>query len=175
MDPRPLTMSASYLATVRGLRELHRFNVPGLRDSPEADAVRDATDVPWPALTEVEKRRISGLSEDLYALTDPPQSTPREMNPQVQSRLVDVYQARQRGEWDRTLELLRRWAAYVEPSVLSYLRGSTWLGAGDPETAAIFLELAAGEWQLSGDLPQHIKPIRPDRGIPARGRDPHDP
>jgi tetratricopeptide (TPR) repeat protein len=143
MNPRPLTTSANYLATVRGLRELHRLTVAGRQDSPEADAVRDATDVPWQAFTEVEKRRIGGLSEDLHAITDPQQVAPRELNPQVQSRLVDVDEARQRGEWDRALEILRHWAASIEPSVLSYLRGFTWLGAGDPETAALFFEHAS--------------------------------
>lgn len=143
MNPRPLTMSANYLATVRGLRELHRLAVTGRQDSPEADAVRDATDAPWEALTESEKRRISGLSEDLYSITDPRETSPREMNPQVQTRLVDVYQARQSGEWDRAFELLRRWAAYIEPSVLSYLRGRTWLEAGDAETAVLFFEDAS--------------------------------
>jgi hypothetical protein len=143
MNPQPLTMSANYLAVVRGLHELHRLAIAGRQDSLEADAVRDATDVPWQALTEVEKRRLSGLSEDLYSITDQPQATPREIDPQAQSRLVEAYQARQRGEWDRALELLRRWARYIEPSILSYLRGSTWLGAGDPQTAAAFFEHAS--------------------------------
>lgn len=70
MDPRPLTLSANYLAVVRGLRELHRLTVAGLQDSPEADAVRDVTDAPWQALTEMEKERIGELSEDLYSITD---------------------------------------------------------------------------------------------------------
>ncbi len=143
MNPRPLTMSANYLAVVRGLRELHRLAVAGHQDSPEADAVRDATDGPWQALTDVEKRRLSGLSEDLYSITDPPQVAPYEMTPQVQSRLVEADQARHRGEWDRALEILRHWAASIEPSVLGYLRGFTWLGAGDFETAAIFFERAS--------------------------------
>src|SRR5947209_7590910 len=143
MSPRPLTMSANYSVTVRGLRELHRLTVAGHQDSPEADAVRDVTDAPWEALTEVEKRRISGLSEDLYSITDPTPVAQRETNPQVQARLVEVNEARQRGEWDRAFELLRRWAAYIEPPVLSYLRGTTWLAAGDPETAALFLEHAS--------------------------------
>ena len=143
MDPRPLAMSASYLAIVRGLRELHRLTVAGRQDSPEAVAVRDAADGPWRAPTEVEKKRIGGLSEDLYSITDPPQSSSPEMTPQVQSRLVEVEQARQRGEWDRALEILRHWAASIDPAVLSYLRGFTWLGAGDPETAALFFEHAS--------------------------------
>jgi tetratricopeptide (TPR) repeat protein len=143
MNARPLTMSASYLAVVRGLHELHRLTVAGRQDSPEADVVRDATDVPWQALTEVEKKRLSGLSEDLYSITDPPRSLARDLDPRVQARLIDVDQARHRGEWDRALDLLRRWAASIEPSVLSYLRGFTWLEAGDPETAALFFEHAS--------------------------------
>ena len=122
--------------------------------------MRDATDVPWQALTEVEKKRIGGLSEDLYSITDPPQVAPHEMNPQVQSRLVEVDQARHRGEWDRALELLRHWAASIEPSVLSYLRGFTWLGAGDPETAAIFFEHASELQPENGSLPGHASSIR---------------
>src|SRR4051812_9948198 len=110
MTPRPLTMSANSLAVVRGLRELHRLAVAGRQDSPEADAVRDATDVPWQALTEVEKKRLSGLSEDLYSITDPPRPLARDLDPQVQSRLIDMDHARHRGEWGRALDLLRRWA-----------------------------------------------------------------
>lgn len=143
MTPRPLTMSANYLTVVRGLRELHRLAVAGQQDSPEADAVRDATDVPWRALTEVEKKRLSGLSEDLHSITDPPRPFTGDLGPRVQAHLVEVEQARHRGEWDRALDVLRLWAASIEPSVLSYLRGFTWLEAGDPETAALFFEHAS--------------------------------
>jgi tetratricopeptide (TPR) repeat protein len=142
MPPQPLTMSANFLATLRGLRELHELTKAGLLDSPAADAVRDATDAPWEALTEVEKKRIAGLSEDLYSITDPARTVIKESNPQAQARLVDIVQARQGGEWDRALELLRRWGDYLDPSLLSYLRGWTWLEAGDPATAAIFFEHA---------------------------------
>ncbi len=151
MTPRPMTFSANYLAVVRGLRELHRLTLDGRQDSPEADAVRDATDLPWSALTEVEKKRLAGLSEDLYSITDPPSADPLEMNPQVQARLVEIAEARRRGEWDQALDLLRRWARYIDPDVLSYMRGATWLDAGDPETAALFFE--------------HASSLRPENGI----------
>src|SRR5689334_5220880 len=101
MPPQPLTMSSNYLAIVRGLRELHRLRISGHEDSPEADAVRDATDLPWEGLTEEEKKRLSGLSEDLYSVSNQQRPTVLEMNPQAQSRLVDAVQAQQRGEWDR--------------------------------------------------------------------------
>ncbi len=143
MGPQPLTMSSNYLAIVRGLRELHRLRAAGREDSPEADAVRDATDTAWEGLTKEEKKRLSGLSEDLYSVSDRQRPTVREMNPQAQSRLVDAVQAQQRGEWDRVLEILRRWTDYIDPALLSYLRGSTWLDVGDPETASLFLEHAS--------------------------------
>ena len=87
MSPQPLTMSASYLAIIRGLRELHELTAAGRLDSPEADAVRDATDAPWEALTEEEKRRISGLSEDLYSITDLAHAAVKELNLQAQARI----------------------------------------------------------------------------------------
>lgn len=148
MIPQQLTMSANFLAIVRGLRELHELTKAGLLDSPAADAVRDATDAPWEALTEVEKKRIAGLSEDLYSITDPARIAVKELNPQAQARFVDIAQARQIGDWDRALELMRRWGGYLDSALLSYLRGSTWLEAGDPAMAAIFykhaLELQPG-------------------------------
>jgi len=144
MTRQPLALSPSYLAVSRGVRELHRLVLSGLDESPAADAIRDATDSPWEALSEVERRRASGLSDDLYSISDPPDEGPRQLNPQAQARLADAFVARERGQWDRALELLRRWGRYVPPALVSHLRGSIWLDAGDPETAALFYEHAAG-------------------------------
>jgi len=63
--------------------------------------------------------------------------------PQAQAGLIEALEARQRGEWDRALDLLRRWRAHIDPALLSYLRGSIWLEAGDVETAADFFAHAA--------------------------------
>ena len=136
-DPKPLTMNPNYLAMVRGTRELHQLLIAGKDDSPEADAIRDATDGPWQALSEVERNRVRSLSEDLYSLVEPPPSA-QPMTPQAQAKLLEAFEARQRGDWDRALDLLRRWRAHIDPSLVSYLRGSIWLEAGDPETAALF-------------------------------------
>ena len=43
------------------------------------------------------------------------------MDPQAAARLNDAIEARQAGEWDRALELLRRWRALVAPALVSYL------------------------------------------------------
>jgi tetratricopeptide (TPR) repeat protein len=140
--PKPLTMNPNYLAMVRGTRELHQLLAAGKDDSPEADAIRDATDGPWQALSEVERNRVRNLSEDLYSLAEPPPAA-QPMNPQAQAKLNEAFEAKERGEWDRALDLLRRWRAHIDPALVSYLRGSIWLEAGDPGTAALFLEHAS--------------------------------
>lgn len=145
MKPSPLVLSPSYLAYARGIRELHRLALEGKEDSPEADAVRDATDLPWEALTEVEKKRAAEMSEDLYSISEPSSVEPKPLNPQAQANFDAIFEARERGEWDRALRILRRWADYAAPSRVSFLRGALWLGAGDPETAALFYEHA---WSL---------------------------
>jgi tetratricopeptide (TPR) repeat protein len=136
-----LTMNPNYLAMVRGTRELHQLLAAGKEDSPEADAIRDATDGPWESLSEVERNRVRNISEDLYSLVEPPPDA-QPMNPQAQAKLSEAFEANQRGEWDRALDLLRRWRAHFDPALVSYLRGSIWLEAGDPGTAALFLEHA---------------------------------
>lgn len=145
MKPRPLVPSPSYLAYARGVRELHRLALEGKEDSPEADVVRDATDLPWEALTEAEKKRAGELSEDLYSISEPSSAEPKAMNPQAQANFNAIYEAQNRGEWERALSLLRRWADYISPPLVSFLRGALWLEAGDPETAALFYEHA---WRL---------------------------
>jgi tetratricopeptide (TPR) repeat protein len=134
-------MNPNYLAVVRGVRELHQLSVAGKEDSSDADAIRDVTDHPWEALSEVERNRVRNLSEDLYALVEPPPAA-RPMNPQAQAKLTEIVEARQRGEWDRALDLVRRWRACIDPAFVSYLRGTIWLEAGDPGTAALFYEHA---------------------------------
>src|SRR3954454_14560133 len=122
MTRHPLPMSPNYLAVLRGVRELHQLTVEGRDESPEADAIRDSTDTSWEALTEAERKRVSGISEDLYSISDPAEESPRQLNPQAQAKLTDAFIARESGQWDRAIELLRRWGRYIPPALLSYLR-----------------------------------------------------
>jgi tetratricopeptide (TPR) repeat protein len=135
-------MSPNYRAYVRGVRELHQLSVAGQDDSPEAAAIRDATDGPWEALTEVERERAGNLSEDLYSLVEPPPAA-QPMTPEAQAKLNEAIAATSRGEWDRALELLRRLPAFLSPDGVSFFRGKIWLDAGDTETAVLFLEHAS--------------------------------
>src|SRR5260370_41936683 len=72
MAARPLTLSPSYLATVRGTHALHRLIAEGKDDSPEADGIRDASDGPWEALSETERDRARWGADDLYSIYEEP-------------------------------------------------------------------------------------------------------
>jgi tetratricopeptide (TPR) repeat protein len=168
MQRQPLTFSPSYLAYARGIRELHRLALEGREDSPEADAVREATDGPWLALSETERERLGGLSEDLYSISEPA-SEFLEANPQAQERVLEAVEAYERGEWDRALVLLRRFSKYLSPALLSYLRGSIWLAAGDAETAVLFCDHAAQFEPKNGNyLTCYLKSL--DRVDPTEAR-----
>ena len=135
--------SQNYRQVLRGYLRLHQLTVEGRDESPDADAVRDSLDLPWRALTDTERGGIQGLSADLYDISELIAGGPREMNPQAQKNLAEAFEAKHRGEWERALELLRRWSKYIAPALLSYLRGGIWLVAGFPEVGAVFFEHAA--------------------------------
>lgn len=141
MNPKPWTFSPAYVEFARSVRELHRLAAEGREESPEADEIREASDGPWYALSEIERARAVGLSGDLDTLIEPP-SEALPMNPQAQSNLNECYEARERGDWDRALELLRRLAKSISPALLAFLRGTVWRDAGDRESAALFFERA---------------------------------
>jgi tetratricopeptide (TPR) repeat protein len=121
---------------------LHLLTITGKDESKEAEAVRDAMDVPWEGLSETERKRASGLSEDLYSISDAPAGHTQQINAQAQEELSQAVEARERGDWDRALELLRHLDGQANPGLLSFLRGSIWLDAGDPESALLFFEHA---------------------------------
>lgn len=142
MPAQAFTMNPNYLAMICRVRELHQVVASGRDDSPEADAIRDASDGPWLTLSEIEKERIRNLSDDLFSLTESV-AGPRETNPQAHSKLLEAIEARKQGDWDRALALLRRWGSFIDAALVSYLRGSIWLEAGDSATAALFFEHSA--------------------------------
>jgi hypothetical protein len=136
--------SPSFQLLAKGLVALHRMGKDGKDDSLEADSVRDAMDAPWNALNRTEEERAQWLSEDLYSVSEPPAATTqKEINPQAQQQLNEAMEARQSREWDRALALLRQCGEYISPALLSYLRGSIWLEAGNPDVAAMFCEYAS--------------------------------
>lgn len=142
MATRPFSGSPAYAETIRGLLRLHTLTENSQDESPEADAIRDRLERPWRDLSDVEKERITGLSEDLYSISDPfPERLP--ISPEAEQGRLDAIAASQAGDPNSALVLLRRWAKHLDPASLSYERGCVWAEAGDIETAAPFFEHAA--------------------------------
>ncbi|EAQ81758.1 tetratricopeptide repeat protein [Blastopirellula marina] len=131
--------SPAFNQVAKGMIELHRLMKEGKDDSPEADAVRDAMDAPYAELNKQERERIGWLSEDLYSISDPPDEVViKEMNPQSLRYLMESFEAREKGYWDSALAILRRWRSYIEPVLLSVMRGEIWQLAGNFDVATEF-------------------------------------
>jgi hypothetical protein len=142
MAEQTLSRSPAYVESIRGLARLHELIENGQDESPEADPVRDRLEQPWHDLTDVEKQRITGLSEDLYFLSDPVcERLP--MTPEADRALSDARAARDAGDSDRALMLLRRCANHVDPTKLAYERGRIWDQLGERDIAILFYEFVA--------------------------------
>jgi hypothetical protein len=141
--PKPFPKNPSYEATMSGLLRLHQLSIAGLEESEEANRVREFMCEPWEDLSKVEKERFTGLSKDLYEISDDTGQPPIPIDPlQTQAKLLEIFEARERGDWDTSLELLREWGKHISPSLVSYLRGTIWRYFGEPLTAVVFFEHA---------------------------------
>jgi tetratricopeptide (TPR) repeat protein len=129
--------SSSFKQVAKGVIALHQLIRKGKDDSPEADSWRDALDAPLRALSPIERERSQWLSEDLYSISEPLKDSVKNQ-PQAQQRINEAIEARQRREWDRALELLRNSKDDITPSLLSYLRGTIWMDAGNTDIASVF-------------------------------------
>ncbi|HCO22210.1 MAG: hypothetical protein CME31_21580 [Gimesia sp.] len=156
-----------YTEVILGLLRLHELEIAGKSDSDEADAVRDQMEYPWHLLSVQEKARITGLSEDLYSITNPPE--PKPPNPQSDRKLYEAYIAREAGQWDKSLGLLRRWGRHIDSAKCAYLRGTIWRDAGDDTTASVFFKQAA---DLDSDNPSYtvmflhsLRTVHPEQAL----------
>jgi hypothetical protein len=136
------TGSPAYVESIRGLLRLHAFTASGQDESPEADAIRDRLEQRWHELSDVEKTRITGLSEDLYSINGPINER-MPTSPEAEQARLDAIAARQAGDTDSALMLLRRWAKHFDPATLLYERGCVWEMAGDSEIAMLFFDHVA--------------------------------
>lgn len=138
---QPFLKSPSYQAELSALLRMHQLSVAGKEESEEADLIRESASDYWDELSKTEKDRLTGLSKDLYEISDgPPPQEP--MSGQAQIKLMEAYEARDRGDWDKALAFLRESSRHIPPPLLSYLRGRIWESAGNASAAAIFLEHA---------------------------------
>jgi hypothetical protein len=142
MPEQTLSRSPAYMESIRGVARLHELIENGEGDSPEADAVRDRMEQPWHGLTAVEKQRITGLSEDLYSVSDPVCDR-LPITVEADRALSDAIAANDAGDADESLRLLRRWAKQIDPIKLSYERGRVWEQLGEREIAILYYEFVA--------------------------------
>jgi tetratricopeptide (TPR) repeat protein len=138
-QPVPQT---TYQEMVSGLLRLHRYTVEKQDQTEEYHALCAAMEGYWDRLTPVERERLGGLSEDLYTVSDPPPAKLEPMTLQTHGELRDVYEARERGDWDLALTLLRKLDKIVPPPLIAYLRGTIWDGLEEKQVAVVFHERA---------------------------------
>ena len=139
MDAPHTFGSAHFAIAAKELVALHQLFKVGDDDSPEADRIRDALDAPLEAMDPIERKRAQWLSADLYSVSEPSTSFKiKEMNPQAEQGIQQAAKAWEHQDWDRALDLLRRWRDYLAPAQSSFRRGAIWRGAGHLDVAAMF-------------------------------------
>jgi hypothetical protein len=132
-----------FLQYVRHLSQLHQLIREGADESPEGEALRDRLDGPGSRLSTDEVASVNGISADFYSLVAPPTGPTAPQTDEVRADLRSALEARDRGDFGRALELLRRRAPSVNPAVLSYVRGTIWGEAGEDQIAVQFFRRAA--------------------------------
>ncbi|WP_172992145.1 tetratricopeptide repeat protein [Lacipirellula parvula] len=134
-----------YAQLLDALLHLHELEKTHLSESDDAERLRDLMEGHWKNLTDQEKNRLTGLSQDLYSISEPPKKPnppTRSEAKRVSSQLRRVVEARKRGEWDSALSLIREIADRVQPDAASYMRGNILSDAGESQAALVFLQHA---------------------------------
>jgi tetratricopeptide (TPR) repeat protein len=103
-------------------------------DGEEADAIRDAMEDPWYAMSRSEQQLVRGLSADLYTIGQPPVSDKRESIPSEElQQFVD------NADWPAVLEVVRSKQTSLDADEAAFLRAVAWMHLGQPEVALCFL------------------------------------
>ncbi len=139
----PTPEKTAYQQTVSGLLRLHRYTVEKRDKTDEYHEICAALEGYWGQMTPIERDRTGGLSQDLYMVSDPPSAKLEPITPEAQVEFGAVYEARERGDWDCALAMLRKLEKVVPAPLVAYLRGSIWEGLDDKQVAAVFYEQAS--------------------------------
>lgn len=126
----------------RLLLRLHGYVVEGKGDSEEADALRDEMDQYWNGMTEAERERLRGLSEDLDVLTEGGVKLIPVSVAQRKEWSQNLKKAWESEDWDQLLKMLRRPPSDVRPDAAAFLQARCWEHLGDLETALVFAQAA---------------------------------
>lgn len=139
------TSESRLMAHTRLLRRLHELFQADRGDSEEADSIREEMGAHWYAMSEQERERMSGLSEDLYALGE---STVRAVQMNTAEREEwshDGAKAFAERDFDRALMLLRKPPSDMPQPMVWFLQARCWARLGDLETALVFMSAAAAK------------------------------
>jgi hypothetical protein len=143
MNQRTFFDNPDFLQYVRLLSELHQLIREGTDETPEGEALRDRMDDPGSRLSSDEIVSVNAISADFYSLAASSTGPVLPQTDEVEADLRSALDSRDRREFSRALDLLRKRAAHINPAVLSYVRGSIWGKAGEDEIAFQFFRRAA--------------------------------
>src|SRR4051812_41978898 len=152
MNQRTFFDNPDFLQYVRLLSELHQLIREGMDETPEGEALRDRMDDPGGRLSSDEIVSVNAVSADFYSLAASSTDPVLTQTDEVKADLRSALDARDRKDFSRALDLLRKRAAYINPEVLSYVRGSIWGEAGEDQIAVWFFRHAA---QLDPNNPNY--------------------
>ena len=107
--------------------------------SDEADALRDQMDEPWKQLDAGEVTHLRGISADLYMLDNDEVLEP-EVLPSLspEARRSEVEAAKEKGDAEAVLALLRKGPAFLNARVVATYRAWAYQVLGDVEVARLF-------------------------------------
>jgi hypothetical protein len=111
-----------FLRYVRLLAQLHLAMKEGWDETADGEALREEMDEPGSRLSRKESTSASGISADLHSLADDSPAQVLPMTENVMANLDAALQARKAKDFNKALELLREFAAYVPAPSLACAR-----------------------------------------------------
>ncbi len=135
------------------LLKLHELNVQGKDQTDEADEIREAMDAPARGLTSLERKRLKGLSADLYMLIGEEVKESAVLS-DIDQEFLNSYRAK---DWDRVLEILRKKNLCLEEHLVASTRAICWLEFGDYDVSLLFAEYAVKLNPDEANYPTFVK------------------
>ncbi len=127
------------------------------------ESYRDLVSNTWPSLSEVERRRINGLSADLYMFSENEDSDPVFADVSHLEIVTRLFGALERPDSDEALTLLRAASLEFSPELRAYVRSRCWTALGDKTIAKWFSDFAE-RIHSSTDLEKKLRAQR----LPSR-------
>lgn len=131
------------LEYARLLLKQHELDPRGEKNLPELDVICDQMDGPWTRMSGRERKRLKGLSQDLYALADGRKGIP--MSAEEHRQWAESGRAAL-GSKDPDAHLAHLRQPFPQEAALGmiqFLQARSWERLGNLEVALVFMEAAA--------------------------------